>query len=53
MFVKELRFVEREGRKVLQQKLSEFCGDAAGAICGETPPTDWQDVPCAKEQPHD
>jgi len=61
----DLRFVEREVHvpateyganimqkkivKILQARYVKFCGDASGALCGTTEPTDWQDVPVVTE----
>ena len=40
--VSELRFIERDGKKVLQQWVGEMRGSSKV----------WLDVPCAKEEPN-
>lgn len=34
--ISELRFIERDGKKILQQRQAVFHGDASGALCGHT-----------------
>lgn len=41
----ELRFVERNGKIVLQQRKAQFCGDASGALCGLKFDDGWENVP--------
>ena len=48
MFIKDLRFYKNEetgGKILLQARYADFYADASGAVCGETPATDWVDVP--------
>lgn len=41
----ELRFVERNGKIVLQQRKVQFHADASGAICGYELQDGWENVP--------
>lgn len=41
----ELRFVERNGKVVLQQRKAQFQGDASGALCGVQFDDGWENVP--------
>jgi hypothetical protein len=49
MFVKSMRFINRDGSRILQVKYAEFYVDGSGALCGETDPSDWVDVPLEEE----
>jgi len=40
-----LRFVERNGKIVLQQRKAQFCADASGALCGHQLDDGWENVP--------
>ena len=41
----QLRFVERNGKIVLQQRKVFFHGDASGALCGTSLDDGWESVP--------
>jgi hypothetical protein len=47
--ISELRFVERNGKIVLQQHKAIFHGDASGALCGVSLDDGWENVPFVPE----